>query len=65
VVARLFDPAGRQVRALDPTTKGADTHGFVWDGRDAAGRPLPAGAYLCRFESNGRTIGSIRVVKIR
>ncbi len=43
---RIFDLRGRLARAADvPLTGGKGV--LAWDGRDDAGRPLPAGAYLC------------------
>jgi subtilisin family serine protease len=52
----LFDVRGRRVRTLRASPDGT----VVWDGRDGAGRPLPAGLYLARAGSG--TVG--RVIKI-
>ena len=43
-VLEITDVAGRVVRRLE----GLASAGFHWDGRDANGRPLPAGVYLHR-----------------
>ena len=40
----IADVSGRMVRVIEGSLRG----GFLWDGRDAQGRPLPAGVYLHR-----------------
>jgi hypothetical protein len=35
--------------------RAAGPHEIVWDGRDAAGRDVPAGAYFARFDAEGRS----------
>jgi hypothetical protein len=52
----VFDLAGRRVRVLlDERSLTAGTHDVIWDGRDGAGHLVPAGVYLCRLESGGRS----------
>ncbi|MBN2171688.1 MAG: hypothetical protein JW819_10265 [Candidatus Krumholzibacteriota bacterium] len=51
---RVFDAAGRLVRRLHEGPLPAGDHDFVWDGRDAGGRRLPAGVYLAVAETGGR-----------
>ena len=49
----LYDVSGRLVRSL---VDGAQTPGrksMAWDGRDDAGRALPAGLYLVRMQAAG------------
>jgi hypothetical protein len=49
----IVDVAGRTVSALRETASG----GVVWDARGRDGRPLPAGVYFVRFESDdGRSL---------
>ncbi len=62
VEIRIFDPAGRSVRVLGP----ADRQGPLvrWDGKDAAGRPVPSGTYLARVES-ARGSEALRVIVVR
>lgn len=43
---QVLDVSGRLVRTLVPRPSPSDP--ILWDGRDDAGRVLPAGAYLCR-----------------
>jgi flagellar hook assembly protein FlgD len=51
----LFNTAGRVVRRLydGPIAPGAQN--LLWDGRDAGGRPLPAGVYLARVTAGRET----------
>jgi hypothetical protein len=49
---RIYDPAGRIVRTLvEGTSLAAGTHRLRWDGRDAAGSPVPSGVYFYRLET--------------
>ncbi len=51
----LFDARGRRVRRLlAGESLAAGVHALDWDGRDAAGRRLPAGVYLARALAGGR-----------
>ena len=46
----IFTPSRRQVRRLSeytPTRSGLNR--VLWDGRDAAGRLVPNGLYLCEL----------------
>ncbi|MCX7731970.1 MAG: M1 family aminopeptidase [candidate division WOR-3 bacterium] len=47
----VFDPAGRQLTRLHHGIHGPGRFGIVWNGTDAAGRPLPAGVYLVRLST--------------
>jgi len=63
VTLRVFDPAGRAVRALlDHAVQGPGRQVVTWDGTDAQGRPVASGAYLCRLEALGRAETSRVVV---
>jgi hypothetical protein len=64
-IVRIYDPAGREVRSLGAVPAAAETQTWRWDGRDAGGRSLPAGAYLLRWEAGGRAIGSQRLIRLR
>lgn len=57
----LFDVSGRVVRRLHDGVVGAREAEVSWDGRDDAGRDLPAGLYLVRVTTpvgatNGRVV---------
>ncbi|HKQ58974.1 MAG TPA: FlgD immunoglobulin-like domain containing protein [Candidatus Eisenbacteria bacterium] len=59
------DLAGRQVRTLVDATMGAGEHQVPWDGTDATGRHLSAGAYFVRMAVAGRTVGATKAVLLR
>jgi len=61
----IHDAAGRFVRSLARgASYTAGRHEVVWDGRDARGRALPAGVYLCRLGA-GRDVVSRPVVMVK
>lgn len=47
----LFDATGRHVRTLVDQSLEAGRTTWTWDGRDAAGRPVPRGLYFARLDS--------------
>ena len=49
----IYDVSGRRVRGLDAGNAGGRV-GATWDGRDDAGRPVPAGVYFARLPNGGR-----------
>ena len=51
--AVVFDVRGREVRRLRMNGREAE-----WDGRDAAGRALPAGVYVVRLTIGTRTVSA-------
>lgn len=51
----LYDVRGRLVRALFNESAAAGEHVLGWDGRDAAGRPVPAGVYYARLTARGES----------
>jgi hypothetical protein len=48
---RVYDLAGRVVRALVMGEQGAGEHAITWDGVGDAGQRLAPGVYLCRLEA--------------
>jgi spore coat protein A len=54
----VFDIAGRSVRVLDRSRRPAGAHSVQWDGRDDAGRDMPAGLYLVRLQVEGESVVS-------
>ena len=48
----ILDVSGRLVRHLE----GKAGAGFVWDGRDDGGRPVPPGLYVHRWDAGGRAL---------
>jgi hypothetical protein len=47
----IFDLKGALVRVLVDADLAAGHQSVTWDGRDTAGRALPSGAYVARFEA--------------
>lgn len=60
---RVYDVSGRRVRTLAEGTHAAGAHTVRWDGRDALGMRVAAGAYLIVLESGG-TRRARRVVRL-
>jgi len=57
VSVEIFDVTGRRLRRLGGAGE------LLWDGRDAAGRPVPAGLYLARLRGGGLE-GSARLLRV-
>jgi hypothetical protein len=49
----VFDQQGRRVRQLVNGLLPVGEHRSIWDGRDEAGRRVPSGLYLARFDQAG------------
>jgi hypothetical protein len=64
VDARIYGVDGRLVRSLHAGALAAGVRELVWDGRDEAGRPAPAGVYFVRVRTAAGT-QSGRVVRLR
>ena len=60
----IFDLAGRRVRTLAGEPFEAGDHALVWDGRDDAGRLVPAGIYFTRV-AVGRAVEARRITFLR
>jgi choice-of-anchor B domain-containing protein len=54
----VFDASGRLVRLLGQNFLRAGRHTVQWDGKDAAGDPVPAGTYLFRVEADGLAVST-------
>ncbi len=65
VTLTIHDAAGRHVRdLLVERPHAAGEHTVHWDGRDARGRPAPAGIYLARLHTEtGHDIRRLALVK--
>lgn len=53
VTIDIYDVGGRRIRQLAAGPQSAGVHNVEWDGRDADGRPVPAGLYVYTFEMPG------------
>jgi hypothetical protein len=51
----IHDVRGRRVRTLASSWLPAGEHRLEWDGRDGAGREVPAGVYFLKLETPSRT----------
>jgi len=60
----IVDVTGAMVRSLVKTRVSAGKHLALWDGRDRAGRNVPAGLYFCRLVAGKHTATS-SLMKIR
>lgn len=60
-VLAVFDASGRRVRELLRADLPAGNHRAAWDGRDAAGRRVAAGAYFAKLSSGGR-VDSVKLI---
>ncbi len=51
VTLAVYDMLGRETLRLARSGMESGFHSLSWDGRDAAGRLLPAGMYICRLSA--------------
>jgi hypothetical protein len=63
-VARVYDVAGRRVATLLDGAIDAGATRLVWDGRSESGRPVPAGVYFVRVQTDA-AVHSRRVLLVR
>jgi len=54
VLLQVLNAAGKCVRTLDAGNMAPDDYNFIFDGCDAAGKVLPAGAYTLRLSATPR-----------
>jgi len=52
----IYSANGRLVRVLVDGVSEAGVHRVMWDGRDAAGREMASGTYLCRLTIRDETL---------
>lgn len=64
VTVDVLDVRGRRVRRIGTATSAGGESRIAWDGRDAAGSPLPAGAYVVVARgASGRASAVVRLVR--
>jgi len=51
VLLEIFEPTGRKITTLVNQTLKAGSHTMIWNGRNAAGQPVPSGVYFYRLRS--------------
>ena len=59
----IYDITGKLVRNLIDKECESSTYSVRWDGKNAKGEKLPAGAYICKLES-GETSAATKIIKI-
>jgi hypothetical protein len=59
----VYDATGREVRVLADGARPAGRHAVRWDGRDAAGRQVPAGVYYCRLNADVSATARLTVLR--
>jgi hypothetical protein len=64
VALRVYDPAGRLVRALFEGEAEAGTHQYLWDGKDASGKAVGSGIYFYSLNAMDQTL-SRRMILIK
>ncbi|RMD96957.1 MAG: T9SS C-terminal target domain-containing protein [Calditrichaeota bacterium] len=55
VVLKIFNPLGIEIRTLAEGSFQPGYYQIRWDGRDAAGRPVPSGLYFYKIVANNFT----------
>lgn len=59
----VYDATGREVRTLASGSANAGRYSASWDGRDDAGRLVPAGVYYCRLEADETATARVTIVR--
>ncbi len=54
VTLDLYDVTGRRLQRLVDSAQEGGSHALLWNGRDAAGAPVPSGVYFLRLASGAR-----------
>lgn len=62
VRAQVYDRTGRPIRMLADQQQSEGAQQLRWDGRDDAGRRLPAGVYFCRLSTDGHSAIPVRLI---
>jgi hypothetical protein len=64
VTVRVFDLSGRLVRVLVDSFQGAGQHEMNWNAEDESGRPLPAGIYFVKLDTEaGSRVQRLAIVR--
>lgn len=63
VSVHIADMNGRVLITLLDETKAQGRYTTQWDGRDAAGRSVSAGTYLCLLQMDGKAVKAMRIVR--
>ncbi|MBN2415192.1 hypothetical protein JXO52_05095 [bacterium] len=63
VAMDVFDILGKKVAGLALPSLTPGLHEAAWDGRDASGRGVPGGVYICRMHTGTGASSTLRIVK--
>lgn len=61
----IFDLLGKRLRILVQEQQSPGLHQYQWDGRDAAGHPLPSGPYFYQLRFDGQESQVARLLLLR
>ncbi|MBK8164761.1 MAG: hypothetical protein IPK64_02235 [bacterium] len=64
VTLRLYDLAGRRVRAIDAGRLAAGPATLRWDGTDQRGRAVGSGRYFARLTQDGGALGPVLMLML-
>lgn len=64
VTLTVFDSSGRLVRHFDEGSQSSGHYDLHWDGRDASGKNISAGIYLCKL-SAGTFSRTVKIVHLK
>jgi hypothetical protein len=62
VTIDIYDLPGRNIKTLNIASEGQGMHSVTWDGKDAAGKAVPAGIYVCAVKT-GDTIFRCKIIR--
>jgi hypothetical protein len=63
VVIDIYDLRGNKIKSLNSLSDGNGKHWVTWDGKDAAGIPLPAGIYMGVVKT-GNTVNRCKIIRL-
>ena len=63
VTIRILDVLGREIRRIETSPQPLGEMRVTWDGRDAAGRPLPSGVWFWKAEGGADARGRVQSLR--
>ena len=58
----IYDLQGNKIKTLNSVSEGNGKYSVTWDGKDAAGAPVPAGIYVCSVKT-GNTVSHCKIIR--
>jgi flagellar hook assembly protein FlgD len=59
----IYDLQGKKIKSLNSASDGHGKHSVTWDGKDAAGAPVPAGIYVCAVKT-GDSVLRCKIIRL-